>query len=346
VVWLELLRASGEPATDRRRIRRFFRRFRHYGLADRCALLCFEGAPTLESAQVYGLSAREVREVARSADVLWNLACAVRQPLLSLFRHPVLVDLDPGHLQVSGLTWDLDIPAHRAFLTVGTNVGRPDCGVPTLGVPWTPFLPFVYLPWWPLAAEPGPGAPFTSVTQWTWAELWWEGRVLSVSKRDAYLRYVALPRRAPRPFELAVNIHPDDATGDRDLLRGHGWRLADPHRVAGSPPAYRRYIRRSRAELCCPKPIHRELRTGWVSDRSAAYLASGRPVLSEDTGFGRALPTGGGLLAFQTLEEAAAGVEEIDARYAHHRRAARDLAEAHLDSRRVLEAMLAASQLG
>jgi hypothetical protein len=344
VVWLEFLKSSGDPATDRRLIHRFFRRFRHYGVGDRCALLCFDNTPSLESARSFGLSIHEIRELARSADLMWNFACGVRQSLLSLFKCPVLVDLDPGHLQVSSLMHDLDIPAHRAFLTVGTKMHDADCGVPTLNLMWKPFLPFVYLPWWRMTPDPGERAPFTSVTHWEWEELWWQDRVLSVSKRDAYLRYVALPQRAARPFELAANIRLDDPTDDRELLRRHGWNLVHPYRVAGSPPAYRRYIRRSRAEICCPKPIHRELRTGWFSDRSAAYLASGRPVLSEDTGFGKALPTGDGLLTFRTLDEAVAAVEEIDANYARHMQAARDLAESHLDSRRSLEAMLTASQ--
>ena len=91
-------------------------------------------------------------------------------------------------------------------------------GVPTLGVSWTPFLPFVYLPWWPMTPDPGPQAPVTSVTQWTWEQLWWDDRVLSVSKRDAYLHYITLPQCVARPFELAVNLHPADETGDRELL--------------------------------------------------------------------------------------------------------------------------------
>ena len=344
VVWLELLKSTDDPAADRQRIDGFLRRFHGYGFRDRCAVLYYDGEPSLESARVHGLDAAQIRELVRSADLMWNLACGVREPLLSAFRHPVLVDLDPGHLQVSALTWDLDIASHRAFLTVGTKMHDADCGVPTLGVSWTPFLPFVYLPWWPMAPDPGPQAPVTSVTQWTWEQLWWGDRVLSVSKRDAYLHYITLPHRVARPFELAVNLHPADQTGDRELLRDHGWRLADPSVVAGSLAAYRRYIRRSRAELSCPKPIHRDLRTGWFSDRSAAYLASGRPVLTEDTGFTQVLPTGEGLLAFQTIEEAATAVEEIDAHYPRHARAAREVAMAHLDSRRWLPVMLDASQ--
>jgi hypothetical protein len=132
-----------------------------------------------------------------------------------------------------------------------------------------------------------------------------------------------------------------DSTGDRELLLANGWKLADPHEVAASPAAYADYIRRSRAEISCPKPIFRELKTGWLSDRSAAYLASGRPVLAEDTGLSDHLPTGEGLLVFRDLEEAVAGVAEIDAHYEHHCRAARMFAEEYLDSDRCLSKMLA-----
>lgn len=343
VVWLELMRSSGDPAIDRWRIHVFFRRFRSYGFGDRCALVLYEHAQTPDAAQVYGRSIEGIRDLLRSADLVWSLAGAVQQPLLSLCRHPVFLDLDPGHLQVPAANGHVEIPAHRAFLTVGVKMHDPDCGAPTLGFTWKPFLPFVHLPRWPPVPEQCPDAPFTSVTHWTWEELWWEDRVLSVSKRDAYLRYITLPRRAGRPFQLAVHLHPRDHTGDRELLRRHGWHPVYPYRVAGSPAAYHRYILRSRAEFCCPKPIHRALRTGWFSDRSAGYLASGRPVLMEDTGIGDRLPAGTGLLLFRTLDEALAGVEEIDAHYARHARAARDLAEAYLDSRRSLSAMLAAS---
>lgn len=168
------------------------------------------------------------------------------------------------------------------------------------------------------------------------------GRVLSNSKRDGYFRYIELPKRARRPFELAAQIYPDDQTGvrDRERLQGHGWNLVDPWEVAGSPGAYQHYIAGSRAEIMCPKPIFRELKTGWFSDRSACYLASGRPVLAEDTGFTDYLPTGKGLLAFRDLSEAVAGVAEIDSNYAEHMQAARELAEEFFDYRKVLPKML------
>jgi hypothetical protein len=194
-----------------------------------------------------------------------------------------------------------------------------------------------------VAPDPGPDAPFASVTQWTWEALYLGERRVSVSKRDAYLEYVEMPERAGRPFELAANIAPTDTTGDRAALRRHGWRLVHPHRVARSPAAYQRYIASTRGEFACPKPIHRELRTGWFSDRSACFLASGRPVVTEDTGFSERLPTGAGLLAFDDIVGAVAAVHEVDRDFGRHARAARALAADLLDSRRCLTAMLEAS---
>ena len=221
----------------------------------------------------------------------------------------------------------------------------PDCEVPTLGVKWHRFIQFVYLPMWDVAPDPGEEAPFSSVTQWTWEQLELEGRVLSVSKRDAYLSYVDLPERTGRSFELAANISPKDPTGDRQRMLKMGWKLVNPHLVARSPSIYQNYIKQSRTEFSCPKPIHRELKTGWFSDRSACYLASGRPVLAEDTGFSAYLPTDRGLLCFNNLEEALGGVAEIDGNYPKHMRAARELAEEYLSSEKWLPAMLAACGL-
>jgi hypothetical protein len=343
VFWLEIYARSGSAARDEAVITAFFDRMRQYGFGDRCALLCYEqdAVLSLESAREYGKSKQEIREIFRSADLLWNFACAVRQPLLSLFKRRVLVDGDPGHLQVSALTWDLGLKDHDLFLTAGTRLHSPGCEVPTLGLTWRPFLQFVYLPMWEEAPDPGPGAPFTSVTQWTWEELWLGDRVLSVSKRDAYLRYLDLPARSQRPIQLAANLAHDDDTGDRERLLSHGWELVDPHRVAGSPSLYQKYIRHSRAEISCPKPIYRELQTGWFSERSACFLASGRPVLAEETGLNGILPNGSGLVTFRDFDEAVAGVHDIDANYEQHKRSARELAEAFLSSRRCLTAMLA-----
>ena len=342
VFWMELMWSTNQPARDRRLVDVFFRRFQRYGFGGRCALLLFkkkDEALKIESAEIYGKSHEQVRQLAREADLLWNFCCTLRQPLLGLFRHRVLIDLDPGVLQVSALQWDLGIQDHQTFFTTGVKLHDPDCEVPRLGLHWRPFLPVVHLPDWPVVPDPGSQAPFSTVTQWNWSEVWLESRVLSTSKRDAYLRYLELPRRVARPLELAVNL---DHDGDRASLHAAGWRLVHPHRVARTPAGYRQYIQRSRAEFACPKPIYRELKTGWFSDRSACYLASGRPVLAEDTGFSDHLPTGKGLMAFHDMDEAVAGIDRIDADYESHSRAARAFAEEFLDARKVLPAMLEA----
>ncbi len=188
--WLEVLPSTGDRDRDEWFIGSFFERWRRYGVSDRCALLWCDGELdqlTLRSARAYGKGTDEIAEIARSADLLWNFCGALRQPLLSLFRRRVFVDLDPGHLQISALTWDLGLRDHDVFLTVGGKLHDADCTVPTLGRTWHPFTPFVYLPMWDAAPDPGCRAPFSSVTHWTWAELWLDDRVISISKRDAYL---------------------------------------------------------------------------------------------------------------------------------------------------------------
>ena len=345
VFWLEILRSSGNPTRDRRLIAIFFNRMRKYGFEGRCALLLCRShldEIALQTADAYGMSQNQLSDLARSADLLWNFSCSLRQPLLSLFHKRVLIDLDPGYLQACGLIWNMGIQDHHIFLSVGTNFGDPDCQIPDLNLKWLRFHPFVYLPMWNLTSAPPESAPFTSVTQWTWETLTLEGRVLSISKRDAYLRYVDLPTQTARAFELAVNINRNDSTGDRELLTQMGWNLAHPHRVARSPSLYQSYLQQSRAEFSCAKPIYRELNTGWVSDRSVAYLASGRPVLAEDTGFSKHLATGRGLVTFRNLPEAVAGIREIDGNYSLHQRAARELAEEYFSSTKWLPAMLSA----
>lgn len=342
VFWLELLRTSGDRARDLALIGDFFARIRIYDLDDCCALLLLDksGSQEIERAEPFGMPRAEISRRIADVDLLWSLSCAIREPLLSHFRHPVLIDTDPGHLQVSALNWDLGINRHRAFLTVGSKIRDADCEVPALGLRWSPFLPFVYLPLWERAPAPPIGAPITSITQWTWEELPYGGRTLSASKRTAYLRYLQLPHRSRRAFELAANIGAKDPAGDRSNLAANGWGLVDPHAVAPTPEAYREYIRASRAEFLCSKPIYRELRTGWLSDRSVCYLATGRPVIAEETGFSDHVASGRGLLSFSDIASALEAVRAVDADYSAHGDAARALACEVFDSAKCLRAML------
>jgi hypothetical protein len=348
VHWIELFPMNAKSRVNERNrlINLFFNRWRKFGFDRQCIVLAFNtksGPPTLANSTVYGKSKAALRQIIEGADILWNFHCSMRQPLLSLFRHRALLDLDPGHLHVSALHWDMGIDDHDVFFTVGLNLHGPDCESPLLEKKWHPFLPPIYIPLWREGRDPGPTAPITSVTQWTWGEaeeLWMGERLLSASKRDAYRRYIEFPRRCAVPLELAVNLDPLDATGDREELRRNGWRLKHPHRVCQTVEAYRRYIQLSRAEFGCVKPIHSDLRTGWFSDRSAAYLASGRPVIVEDTGFTCTLPSGHGILKFSNLNEAYNAVEEVLSNYASHRKAARELAETSFDASKVVSKML------
>jgi hypothetical protein len=347
VFWLDLLQTSGDAGEDARLVEALLKRLDVYGLADRTVVLLHDDPHhEAESFTVYNATPERLREIACGADLLWNLCGSAKPPLLSLFERRVLLDLDPGVFQVSGLTWDMGMTDHDVFFTVGSKMHDPDCLVPDLGVTWHPLVPFVFLRAWEDAPDPGPEAPFSSVTQWEWREMWLDGRVLSRSKREAYLRYLDLPARTGVKFELAANIDPADDTGDRELLRSNAWGLVHPHVIASDPASYQRYIRGCRAEFLCPKPIYRDLSTGWFSDRSVCYLASGRPVLCEETGFSDRLPTGEGLLSFNDLDDAAAAVAEVDGDYARHSRAARELAVSLFDSRRCLESMIELCDVG
>lgn len=343
---LELLWSRGDAVEEHTFIRFYLERMKRAGLVHRAVLLLQPNqvAPlTPERVVAYGpLSDRWV-EIARSADLFFNLCGSIEGPLLSLFSHRVLIDTDPGVYQLSARVWkDVGLDQHHALFTMGPNIGCPDCPVPTDGRHWHTFRPFVHLPAWPDAPPPRSGAHFTGLTSWDWGTetFCWGGEELNTSKRDAFLAYVRLPQLTGRPFTLAANIHPLDDTGDRELLARHGWRWIHPENIARTPLLYRRFIERSRAEISCAKPIYRKLNTGWLGDRDVCYLAAGRPVLCEDTGFTRWVPTGRGLLAFSDIEQAQAGVASIDSDYAAHARAARALAEEHFNAGQILSSII------
>lgn len=254
----------------------------------------------------------------------------------------VFLDIDPGYPQMWHELGLADLLAgHDRYVTVGANVGRAGCAIPDCGLEWIHTPPPVALGAWTPAPAGGPEArAFTSVATWRnpYGTVSFGGTTYG-SRVHELRRFLELPRLVEAEFELALDI---DAAETRDLaaLERNGWRLVDPRRVAGTPQAYRDYIRGSRAELCVAQQMYVATRSGWLSDRSVCYLASGKPVLAQDTGLGDHYPVGEGLLTFSTLEEAAAGVEEIERDYARHSAAARALAEDCFDARIVLGRLL------
>ena len=302
-----------------------------FGLEDRWALLHDGGRKAL------GTSRGELLERAARCDLLLNVMGFIKNPeVLRRARRRVFLDIDPGF----GQMWqDLRLcdtfAGHDQFVTIGQNVGRPDCLIPTCGLEWITTPQPVVLEHWPVTPAP-PAAAFTSVASWrgAYGSVEHGGRVYGLRAHEMR-KYAPLPRTTGVPFELALDIHPGDDK-DKSMLLENGWSILPPGQVAGDPWAYRDFIQRSRAEFMVAKNIYVQTRSGWVSDRSICYLASGRPVVAQDTGLAAHYPTPEGLVLFSDFEGAAEAVRRVSADYERHAREARMLAESHFDSDKVL----------
>ncbi|MEA2424571.1 MAG: hypothetical protein QOH13_981 [Thermoleophilaceae bacterium] len=320
-----MLSAGDEPAA----LRSLNALLRDLGLEGCYSVLDAGGSP------VAGLARDELLEKTRKARFLLNVMGFVVDPeVLAAARRRVFLDIDPGFGQVWRELGLADVFAgHDDFVTVGRNVGAADCGVPTCGLRWLTISPPVALDHCP--AVDG-GADFTSVGSWRgpYDRIEYEGKSLGLRAHE-FRKFFDLPRRVDARFRLALEIDPSD-TADLDQLRAAGWQLVDPRDVAADPAAYMGFVQGSCAEFTVAKGIYTELRTGWIGDRSACYLASAKPALVQDTGLAGHYPLGEGLLAFSTLEEAAAGAEEILRDYPRHAKASRRIAETHFDARIVL----------
>jgi len=293
------------------------------------------------SEDTVGLSYSDLTRLAAEADLVLNISGMLRdERLLESIPIRVFLDLDPGFNQVWHATGeDMGFGFHTHFVTVGQGLGSDDCPIPTCGRSWIPTLPPVALDHWPFATEPPSRDAFTTVGHWrSYGSIEHEG--VSYGQRAHSLReLIDLPRRCEARFELALGIHPDE-TRDLEALDRGGWDLLDPAKVAGSPEGYAKFIRGSKAELSIAKGGYVASGSGWFSDRSACYLASGRPVVAQETGFSRFLPSGEGLLPFVTTDEAASAVAAVEGEWELHSRAARALAEEHFDARKVLPRLL------
>jgi hypothetical protein len=287
-----------------------------------------------------GLERREVADACRTADILLNVSGMWRGETDAPVR--VYLDLDPAFNQlwaaIEGL--DVGLEGHTHFATVGQHVGQPGCDVPTCGRAWIRTLPPVVLEHWPFATTRARHS-FTTIGNWrSYGSIEHGGHTYG-QRAHSLRRLAGIASSSTHSFEVALAIHADEVD-DLALLHRHGWRLVDPAYASSTPDAYRAFIRSSYAELSVAKSGYVQSRCGWFSDRSACYLASGRPVVALDTGLRDVLPTEEGLLVYTDEEEAVAAVEDVCARYDEHRRAARRLAEEHLDSDLVLTRLLQA----
>jgi hypothetical protein len=324
------------------------------------AALVYEGGEAVE-----GAAAAELLDRAQDAELLINIGGKVAwEPLLRRFRRRCYVDIDPGFTQLAGASQsgDSGLDGYDAYFTIGENIGTPGCSIPTNGISWQPVRPPVVLDEWPVSAEGDPGR-FTTVAAW-------QGRPPGSPahdsrsfglKADELRKVVELPARVAQSFEIALNLDaprpllPDGpypplldppVREDVELLLRHGWQLVDPRVAAPDPAAFRRYLQGSGAEFSVAKGMYVELQSGWFSDRTVCYLASGKPALVQDTGFGRVLPVGEGIVSFRTLDDAVTGARRIGRDYPAQCEAARAIAEECFDSDVVLGRLLDQAGVG
>lgn len=308
----------------------------------------------------FGLSRAKAEQLLADADAVFNIAGASRFADKGLtVGRLIYFGTDPVYDELAFANGNKEIRTiieeHHDFVTYGENIGNPDCSVP-------PFSPLraktrqpILLDLW----ESGPPSKkeFTTVGNWKQEgrEIEHHGEFYYWSKDREFVKFIDLPKRINQPLELAMNLT-DSTTirhgpGEvvralgvsretRHTLESNGWKLADTHALTTDPWPYRDYLRASRGEFTVARDLHVRLRSGWFSERSACYLAAGRPVITQDTGFGSVLPTGEGLFAFNTMDEILAAFERINSDYQRHSQAARAIAQEYFRAETVLAKVL------
>ena len=328
--------ADGQPCAYARSANRehFASVMAHFGFSGRASQLYDRGQ------EGDGLPLEKLLELASGADLLVNISGHIMlEPILERVRRRVYVDEDPVYTQLWLAEYgkDLNLERHDVFFSQGMSIGTPATSIPSGGITWHPLPPVLVPERWPVQPHRS-GPHFTTIASWGgFGDVSFQGEWYA-SKYAEFQHFATLPRQTGQPLEIAMRRHRDDDPRVQ-LLRTNGWIVSEGNRISGLA-SYQDFIADSRAEIGIAKNAYVKSRSGWLGDRAGHYLASGRPVLAQSTGFERHLPTGRGLLAFRTLEEAADGIERINHDYAAHCRAAREIAEEHLGYRRVLSRML------
>lgn len=292
----------------------------------------------------WGLSEPELRELYGSCDALLNIVGAtdLREEHLSS-RLRVYVQSDPVISELRLARGDLHTKSafnnHDTIFTYGENYGAEDCGVPLNGIEYKKTRQPIDLTKWPMTYNPD-ASYFTTIGNYRQIgeDIEYNGKIYRWSKHHEWEKFIDLPKRTSQKFEVALKI--TDPV-DHNMLEENGWKVISPFEMSldifGS---YMNFIRGSRAEWTVAKDQNVNLRSGWFSERDACYLASGKPVVAQDTGFSKFIPTGNGLFAFNTIEESLDAIEKINDSYAMHCKAAREIAEEYFDSRKIASRLL------
>ncbi len=292
--------------------------------------------------QSEGMHIDQFMDVCSQADLLivWAVPVAYWRREYSWPRRHIYIDADPGFTQISLVEGNAELAqtvdrCDRLF-TIAQRIGMPDCPIPTAGKDWIKTVAPISLSQWPVSGD-STATHFTSIMQWRgFRDVVYEG-VAYGQKDKEFPKFIGLPQLTSQPFRVALTgASPEE-------LSQHGWDVVPGWMPSRTPESYRTFIQASRAEFSVAKHGYVATRGGWFSDRSVCYLASGRPVLVQDTGLGDWLPLGEGILAFRDVPEALQGIEAINSDYEHHRTAARQLAEGYFATERVLPALLEAA---
>ena len=311
---------------------------RRFGFGDRWAFW------DAQAGRHHGLGREQTAALLNDAEVVITLAAVNRRPRRPRQRK-IFIDIDPAFTQIRVAQGDRALTEllaeHDAHFTIGENIGTPGCAIPTERFHWRATRqPIAVELWPPLPSEPN--AAFTTVGRWDEGrrDIEFGGKVYTWRKRTEWMKFLELPARSGQRFCIAMDV--DKTPGDGELLRRHGWEIVDPVAVSRDAATYQDFIQRSKGEFTVAKELNVRLASGWFSDRAACYLAAGRPVITQDTGFGRLLPTGKGLFAVRNLDDAVAACAAIAADYEAQARAARRIAEDYFAAPRVLEELLSA----
>jgi hypothetical protein len=329
------IRPAGRSLSTSINARYFQEVVTRFDLVDRAALL------RQDTHETVGLRYENLVTATRNIDLLLNISGMLTdQRLFEAVPRRAYLDLDPAFNQLWHAVEGIDVRfgGHTHFLTVGCAIGRPSCAVPTCGLTWLPTLQPIVLSEWPVTAG-DPTAPWTTIGNWRGYGSIQHAGVHYGQKAHSVRRLMDLPRLTRAHLRPALSIHPAEVN-DLQALRNSGWDLVDPANVAATPDDYRTFIQHSKGELGIAKSGYVVSRCGWFSDRSVCYLASGRPVVAQDTGFSDYLPTGAGLFAFNTTQDVLDALEMVSVDYHTHCARARDIAEAYFSADLVLGALL------
>lgn len=335
VWWLEEMSPKVTTDGDQGRIAMLRDRLRPYGLAD--SLIVYRRRVDQGSSHPVYLTVETAgaEQVFRDCDLLLNFHYELAEDILGQFRRTALIDIDPGLLQLWWTNGQLEVNRHDLYFSIGENLDP----VPGDGREWIHTPPAVSLELWPYRYDAACSA-YTSISSWhssTYVLV--DGELFDANKKLTYLEYADLPRRTGRRLELATTMSSREQDA-RELMSAHGWTLREAHAVAGDPRSYQAYIQSSRGELGLAKPAYLMLRNAWFSDRTACYLASGKPAVVQHTGPSAFLPDGLGLMRFSSGEEAVAALAAVEANYEKHCRAAREIAESYFSATDVVTRML------